>query len=68
LTRGGTGSGEQALSRAYRIGQRNKVFVYRFISKNTIEDKIKDLQEEKSLLAKSSSTVIIRSLSATGRN
>jgi len=42
---------EQALSRAYRIGQRNKVFVYRFISKDTIEDKIKDLQERKSLLA-----------------
>lgn len=42
---------EQAVARAYRMGQTNKVFVYRFISENTIEEKIRMLQETKSKLA-----------------
>ncbi len=37
----------QAFDRAHRIGQANKVFVYKFISRNTIEEKIIKLQEEK---------------------
>lgn len=37
----------QAYDRAHRIGQKNKVFVYKFISRNTIEEKIIQLQEEK---------------------
>ena len=37
----------QAFDRAHRIGQRNKVFVYKFITQNTIEEKILKLQEEK---------------------
>lgn len=37
----------QAFDRAHRIGQKNKVFVYKFISKGTIEEKIIKLQEEK---------------------
>ena len=37
----------QAFDRAHRIGQQNKVFVYKFISRNTIEEKILKLQEEK---------------------
>jgi len=41
----------QALSRAHRIGQEKHVFVYRFISKNSIEEKIVSLQEKKSKLA-----------------
>jgi SNF2 family DNA or RNA helicase len=42
---------EQALSRAHRMGQRKKVFVYRFIAKDTLEEKIHLLQERKSQLA-----------------
>lgn len=40
----------QAYDRAHRIGQKNKVFVYKFISRNTIEEKIIQLQEEKNRL------------------
>ena len=37
----------QGFDRAHRIGQQNKVFVYKFITRNTIEEKILKLQEEK---------------------
>ena len=37
----------QATDRAYRIGQENKVNVYRLISKGTIEEKIIALQNQK---------------------
>jgi SNF2 family DNA or RNA helicase len=42
---------EQAVSRAHRIGQEKNVFIYRFISKDTIEEKILKLQARKSQLA-----------------
>jgi superfamily II DNA or RNA helicase len=41
----------QALNRAHRIGQNKSVFVFRFITSNTIEEKITRLQEKKSKLA-----------------
>ncbi len=41
----------QAINRAHRIGQKQNVFVYRFISTETIEEKIMRLQEHKSKLA-----------------
>jgi SNF2 family DNA or RNA helicase len=41
----------QAVDRAHRIGQKNKVFTYKFISKDTLEEKILHLQEAKKKLA-----------------
>lgn len=41
----------QALNRAHRIGQEKPVFVYRYLSSGSIEEKIVRLQERKSNLA-----------------
>ena len=52
MTHGGMLSTEnQATDRAYRIGQKNNVQVYKLITKNSIEEKIYDLQEKKAKLA-----------------
>mgnify|MGYP006137548697 CR=1 FL=1 len=40
----------QATDRAYRIGQKKAVFVYKLIVENTIEQKILELQEKKKVL------------------
>ncbi|MBT8765183.1 DEAD/DEAH box helicase [Metapseudomonas boanensis] len=41
----------QATDRAYRIGQEKPVFVYRMISRGTVEEKIQQLQAQKAALA-----------------
>ncbi|PWK29050.1 helicase-like protein [Arcicella aurantiaca] len=41
----------QAVDRAHRIGQQNTVFTYKFITKNTVEEKILALQQSKKRLA-----------------
>lgn len=41
----------QATDRAHRIGQENQVIVFKLIAKDTIEEKIIELQEKKQLLA-----------------
>jgi SNF2 family DNA or RNA helicase len=38
---------EQAADRAYRIGQRNSVIVHRLVAKDTIEERILAIQDEK---------------------
>ncbi|HQO49879.1 MAG TPA: DEAD/DEAH box helicase, partial [Bacteroidales bacterium] len=43
----------QAIGRSHRIGQQRSVFVYRFITRNSIEEKIMKLQAEKKILAES---------------
>ncbi len=43
---------QQAIDRTHRIGQTKNIFAYRMICKDTIEDKIIQLQEKKRALAK----------------
>jgi len=43
---------QQAIDRTHRIGQTKNIFAYRMICKDTIEDKILQLQEKKRALAK----------------
>jgi SNF2 family DNA or RNA helicase len=37
----------QAMDRAHRIGRQEKVIVYRFVARDSVEEKILKLQEEK---------------------
>lgn len=43
---------QQAIDRTHRIGQDQKVFAYKLICRNTIEEKILELQEKKRAVAK----------------
>ena len=45
-------SENQATDRAYRIGQKNSVQVYKLITSNSIEEKINKMQEQKEKLSK----------------
>ena len=42
---------QQAIDRTHRIGQTKNVFAYRLICKDTIEERIMQLQEQKKVLA-----------------
>ena len=56
---------QQAIDRTHRIGQTKNIFAYRMICKDTIEDKILQLQEKKRALAKdiiSDETSFVKSL------
>jgi hypothetical protein len=44
-------SENQATDRAYRIGQDKPVFVFKLITRGTVEEKIQQLQQEKAALA-----------------
>ena len=41
----------QAIDRCYRMGQQKKVFAYRMICKDTVEEKIVELQKQKKMLS-----------------
>lgn len=41
---------QQAMDRAHRIGQKKTVNIYKFITKNSVEEKILKLQERKGTL------------------
>merc|ERR1712083_616879 len=40
----------QALSRAHRIGQKNKVMIYRFVTRNTVEERVTQVTKKKMML------------------
>jgi SNF2 family DNA or RNA helicase len=58
---------DQAIDRAHRLGQSRRVFAYRIICRDTVEDKILELQREKRELADaivSADNSLIRNLTA----
>lgn len=58
---------QQAVDRAHRIGQTQHVFIYKFITKDSVEEKILALQKRKQLIAESLIRIeesFVKSLSA----
>ncbi len=58
---------QQAIDRSHRIGQQRNVFIYKFISKDTVEEKIVALQNRKKSIANSLITTeesFVKSLSS----
>jgi SNF2 family DNA or RNA helicase len=43
----------QAIDRAHRIGQKSQVIAYRLIARNTVEEKVAALQQQKKALVDS---------------
>lgn len=40
----------QAFSRAHRIGQANKVMIYRFVTRNSVEERVTQVAKRKMML------------------
>jgi superfamily II DNA or RNA helicase len=58
----------QAIDRTHRIGQTRKVFAYRLIAENTVEEKVLALQQTKRALADAVLTADATGLRAIGRD
>ena len=63
-----TAAEEQAISRAHRIGQKQAVFVYRFVTTGTLEERILDIQRKKSRLSDAIINVNNDSIPLTGKD
>jgi len=58
---------QQAVDRAHRIGQKQHVFIYKFITKDSVEEKILALQKRKQMIAENLIRIeesFVKSLSA----
>jgi len=54
----------QAFSRAHRIGQKNKVMIYRFVTRNTVEERVTQVAKKKMMLTH----LVVQNQSAGGKS